>query len=93
MYFADHNGNLENIWFPVRRKDAEKQLELFLHERLEYFGLYEDAMRMEENFLYHSCISPLLNIGLITPLAIIKSASKIFNRGDTINSVEALFDK
>ena len=89
MYFADHNGNLENIWFPVRRKDAEKQLELFLHERLEYFGLYEDAMRMEENFLYHSCISPLLNIGLITPLAIIKSASKVFNRGlAPINSVE-----
>ena len=89
MYFADHNGSLENIWFPVRRKDAEKQVELFFHERLEYFGVYEDAMRMGENFLYHSCISPLLNIGLITPLTIIKSASRVFNHGlAPINSVE-----
>ena len=57
-YFADHNGSLENIWFPVRRKDAEKQLKLFLKERLDKFGVYEDAMRENENFLYHSCISP-----------------------------------
>ena len=56
-YFADHNGSLENIWFPVRRKDAEKQLKLFLKERLDKFGVYEDAMRENENFLYHSCIS------------------------------------
>ena len=88
-YFADHNGSLENIWFPVRRKDAEKQLKLFLKERLDKFGVYEDAMRENENFLYHSCISPLLNIGLITPGEIIDSASKVFDQGlAPINSIE-----
>ena len=80
---------MENIWFPVRRKDAEKQLKLFLKERLDKFGVYEDAMRENENFLYHSCISPLLNIGLITPGEIIDSASKVFDQGlAPINSIE-----
>ena len=87
--FAGHNGSLDNIWFPVRRKDAEKQLKLFLKERLAQFGVYEDAMRADENFLYHSCLSPLLNIGLITPSEIINSADKIFDEGlAPINSIE-----
>ena len=87
--FAGHNGSLDNIWFPVRRKDAEKQLKLFLKERLAQFGVYEDAMRADENFLYHSCLSPLLNIGLITPNEIISSANKVFDEGlAPINSIE-----
>ena len=87
--FAGHNGSLDNIWFPVRRKDAEKQLKLFLKERLAQFGMYEDAMRADENFLYHSCLSPLLNIGLITPNEIINSTKKIFDQGlAPINSIE-----
>ena len=80
---------MDNIWFPVRRKDAEKQLKLFLKERLAQFGMYEDAMRADENFLYHSCLSPLLNIGLITPNEIVNSANKVFGEGlAPINSIE-----
>ena len=87
--FTGHNGSLDNIWFPVRRKDAEKQLKLFLKERLAQFGVYEDAMRADENFLYHSCLSPLLNIGLITPNEIVNSANKVFDEGlAPINSIE-----
>ena len=31
-------------------------------------------MQQEQNFLFHSCISPFLNIGLITPTEVIDKA-------------------
>ena len=65
--FKTHPGSLENIWFPVRRKDANKQLSEFLKQRFSNFGIYEDAMLENENFLFHSCLSVNMNIGLLTP--------------------------
>ena len=35
--------------------------------RLVLFGRYEDAIQRDETVLFHSAISPLLNIGLLTP--------------------------
>ena len=63
--FNSHPGSLQNIWFPVKRSDANKQLNEFLKQRLSNFGIYEDAMLDGENFLFHSCLSINLNIGLI----------------------------
>jgi deoxyribodipyrimidine photolyase-related protein len=39
----------------------------FLMNRLVLFGRYEDAIQRDETVLFHSAISPLLNIGLLTP--------------------------
>ena len=50
--FDDHPGDLENTWFPVNRAGAEKQLDNFLKVRFENFGIYEDAMLEEKNFLF-----------------------------------------
>ena len=87
--FPDHLGSLDNIWFPVKRQDVENQLDLFLAEKLVNFGVYEDAMRQGENFLFHSCISPFLNIGLITPKTIIERVIQVFDKNQApINSVE-----
>ena len=55
------------FWFPVTRIDAKNHLEVFLSDRFSQFGTYEDAMVENTNFLFHSCISPLLNLGLLTP--------------------------
>ena len=44
QHFSDHPGELTEIWFPVRREDASNQLETFLQERLNCFGIYEDAL-------------------------------------------------
>ena len=38
------------------------------------FGNYEDAIISENNFLFHSAISPILNMGLLTPDEVIKKA-------------------
>ena len=87
--FNDHPGELKNIWFPVKRKEARKALNIFLEERIENFGVYEDAMVEKENFLFHSTLSSSLNIGLLTPQEIIDSALKVFKRQKApINSIE-----
>jgi len=87
--FQDHPGSLENIWFPVRRKDANKQLNEFLKHRFSNFGIYEDAMLDGENFLFHSCLSMNMNIGLLTPKEVINKALKYADKQSIpINSLE-----
>ena len=88
-YFSDHPGKLTNFWFPVTRTDAENHLEVFLSERISQFGTYEDAMVENTNFLFHSCISPLLNLGLLTPQYVIERTTDISNKlSIPLNSLE-----
>ena len=87
--FQDHPGELTNLWFPVTRKDAKKQLDEFIKNRFLNFGIYEDAMLEGENFLFHSCISSLINIGLLTPHYVIERSIKLADKYDVpINSLE-----
>lgn len=71
--FPDHHGDADTFWLPVTHEDAARWLETFLHERFALFGPYEDAMRAEEPFLFHSQLSPLLNIGLLTPAQVLEA--------------------
>ena len=71
-HFHDHPGQLDEIWFPVTRNDAETYLNTFLEDRFQNFGIYEDAMLEGKNFLFHSCLSSSLNIWLLSPVYIIK---------------------
>ena len=72
-HFSDHPGYLNNPWFPVTRKDAENQFSDFIKNRMSQFGIYEDAMLEGKNFLFHSCISASLNIGLLSPQKVIQT--------------------
>lgn len=65
--FPDHPGSTATFWYPVTHHDARRWLDRFLEERLARFGLYEDAICTTGTVLYHSVLSPLLNIGLLTP--------------------------
>ena len=85
--FKDHPGNTEKFWFPTTRKDANKWLEDFLKERIRLFGDYEDAVTDKSNTVFHSALSPLINLGLITPEEIIEKLRKIENK-IPINSLE-----
>lgn len=69
--FHDRPGSLKNFRWPVTRKDAEAWLDRFIEERLENFGLYEDAISTEHAYIYHSAITPMLNIGLLNPQNVI----------------------
>mgnify|MGYP001242196376 FL=1 len=71
LKFKEHPGTINNHWVPFNREQAHELLDDFLENKLENFGKYEDAIDLDNNFLFHSAISPLLNIGLITPQEVI----------------------
>ncbi len=61
-------------WLPYTHVGAEEYLETFLTERFSEFGTYEDAMTTKGTRLWHSTLSPLLNIGLLTPQHVLDRA-------------------
>ncbi len=85
--FKDHPGKTDKFWFPTTRKDTNKWLDEFLKERIKLFGDYEDAVTDRSNIVFHSALSPLINLGLITPEEIVEKLRKIENRVP-INSLE-----
>jgi deoxyribodipyrimidine photolyase-related protein len=70
--YPDNPGNSDSFNYPITHTDAKKALNDFLEYRLFLFGDYEDAMMQKEPILFHSCLSPLLNIGLLTPSEVIE---------------------
>ena len=88
-HFPDHPGDPETFWLPVTRKGALEWLDHFIQHRLPLFGPYEDLMAQSDPLLYHSVLSPLLNIGLLTPRECVDRAIEAFKAGHVpINSVE-----
>lgn len=84
-HFPDNPGSLKHFRWPVTRRDAEIWLDRFIDERLELFGLYEDAISTEHATLYHSAITPMLNIGLLDPMDVVK---RVLARDAPMNSKE-----
>lgn len=70
-HFTGHPGQLGPLWVPVDHAGAAAWLQDFLQERLDGFGPFEDALSQKHDTLNHSLLSPLLNIGLLTPAAVI----------------------
>lgn len=78
------------IRFPVTITGTKKTLNNFIKHKLNNFGAYQDViLNTEHSLLYHSGISPMLNIGLITPENVITEVIKVLNNNNTnLNSVE-----
>ena len=75
--FANHYGSEEDFWIGTTRKDAWNCFENFLNNKINFFGDYEDAVTEKDNFLFHSVLSPFINLGLITPQEILSKLKKI----------------
>lgn len=69
--FFDHPGESSNFWLPTSRQEAHLWIKSFLQDRLSFFGDYEDAMVSDSDFVFHSVLTPVLNLGLITPQEVI----------------------
>ena len=66
--FPEHVGDAAELSiYPITHTDARKAFARFLDDRLAAFGPYEDAIVEADAFMYHSAISPMLNIGLLDP--------------------------
>ena len=79
--FAGHPGLVEGFWLPVDRAGALRWLEDFIATRLAGFGPWEDLMVEGEELLFHSVISPLINLGLLTPRECIERAIAAYEKG------------
>lgn len=71
-YFPDNYGNLDNFVYAINHEDAKKSLLYFLKNKFENFGIYEDAESMKDPFLFHSVLTPMMNIGLLTDNDVLK---------------------
>ena len=88
-HFADHPGTTNGFAMPVSRGDADRAFADFLERRLPQFGEHEDAMLSGEPTLFHSEISLLLNLGLLSPLDACRAAENEYRVGRApLNSVE-----
>ena len=87
--FPANPGTLEALYWPTSHEAAESWLGQFLHERFARFGPYEDAILEGESLLWHSAITPMLNIGLLQPKLVLDAAiSFIENKDIPMNSAE-----
>ena len=87
--FPDHFGDLEPFGWAVTRADTLEALDHFITACLPRFGDYQDAMQQGDAFLFHSVISPYLNVGLLTPREVCDRAQQAWSRGDApLNAVE-----
>jgi len=73
-YFPDNPGELGALFIPYDHAGADSWLACFLQERFADFGPYEDALSGHFDSLNHSLLSPLLNIGLLNPAAVVQAA-------------------
>jgi deoxyribodipyrimidine photolyase-related protein len=82
-------GNTTPFNWAVTRDQALEVLEVFIAERLETFGPYQDAMVTGEETMWHALLSPYLNLGLLHPLEVIERVEEAFAEHDLpLNSVE-----
>lgn len=82
-------GEVEPFCWGVTRAQSLQVLEHFIHHRLPTFGPYQDAMVTGEETLWHSLISPYLNLGLLHPFEVIKAAERAFHEQQIeLNSIE-----
>jgi deoxyribodipyrimidine photolyase-related protein len=74
--FAKHYGTTDDFRYPIDQKQAKAWLTQFVQDRLALFGDYEDAMSTKHEIVFHSVLTPMLNIGLISPQEIIDEVMK-----------------
>ncbi len=80
--FPDAPGDPDAFAWPTAHEEAEAMLEEFLAERFAEFGPYEDALSAEHPFVFHSVMTPGLNIGLLSPHHVLERALAVADDGD-----------
>ena len=87
--FKDHPGSTDNFWLATEFDDVVKLLNFFIKEKSNLFGDYEDAVNQKDNILFHSALSPYINLGLITPEFIIQKVLDFHKKNKIrMNSLE-----
>ncbi len=76
-------------WLPYTHAQAETFLQIFLEDRFRDFGMYEDTLTEKSVRLFHSTLSPLINIGLLEQRQVVDRAIEYADTHNIpINSLE-----
>jgi deoxyribodipyrimidine photolyase-related protein len=88
--FGSNYGILSNGFiYPTTYDESKNWLKQFFETRFLEFGEYEDAIVQSQLVLHHSVLTPMLNVGLISPQFVIDEAIKYANQNHIpINSLE-----
>jgi deoxyribodipyrimidine photolyase-related protein len=88
--FSSNPGKLKGrIHYPTTFEGAKDWLQSFFTDRFADFGTYEDAIVKEELVLHHSVLTPMLNVGLLTPQFVLDEALIFASKHDVpMNSLE-----
>jgi len=86
VYLQKKEKSLESssILFPITHSATREWVKHFCKMRFQHFGKYEDSIdSVPRNFLFHSGITPMLNIGLITPQEVVNIITDYYNSHKT----------
>ncbi len=89
-FFVENYGSLNpDFVYPTTFSESKNWLNDFFHQRFSEFGAFEDAIVSKEVVLHHSVLSPMLNVGLLTPKFIIDEALQFASNHEIpLNSLE-----
>lgn len=89
-HFPDHYGETNaDFVYPSTHEQAQVWLDEFLRVRFSEFGVYEDAIVADASILHHSVLTPMLNVGLLTPQQIVDTTLDFAKNNDIpVNSLE-----
>ncbi len=85
--FGNNFGEDATFPYPTTHAEARAGLEDFLEHRFADFGQYEDAISVRETVLFHSILTPSLNIGLLSPREVVEAVLEYADRVP-MNSLE-----
>jgi deoxyribodipyrimidine photolyase-related protein len=77
-HFIKNYGNTDEWIYPIDTKTALKWLNHFLSKKLSNFGPYEDAVDTTKPFLFHSVLSPMMNIGILPDTLVVKISNDYY---------------
>ena len=89
-HFSHHLGDLTAYsLYPTGFEETSAWLNQFFEHRFSEFGVYEDAIVAENSILNHSVLTPMLNVGLITPKEVVNRCLRYAEVNDVpLNSTE-----
>jgi len=89
-HFSDNLGTLSAYpLYPTNYESTKSWLKQFYDQRFMEFGRYEDAIVAEHSILNHSVLTPMINVGMITPKEIVDTCLEYAKDNEVpINSTE-----
>jgi deoxyribodipyrimidine photolyase-related protein len=89
-HFPNNYGKTHStLIYPTTFEESRAWLHRFFETQFTDFGSFEDAIVSEESILHHSVLSPMMNVGLLTPDFILNETITYANKHNIpLNSIE-----